>query len=138
MSQKNTALPKPLLAPLSAIQRLLDHFKGQGVIIGGIAASLLGTPRLTADVDALILLSIDDRTFRASSKAIPIWTANEFKIGSRNLPPCWKCPNSGKISPGGFSQKIRVNLLSRNRPCRWRENTSQKGAPDHEVSCHCS
>jgi len=30
------------------------------VIIGGIAASLLGQPRLTADLDAVILLSIQD------------------------------------------------------------------------------
>ncbi len=59
MSQENTTL-KPLLAPLSALQRLLDHFEGKGVIIGGVAASLLGIPRLTADVDALVLLSIDE------------------------------------------------------------------------------
>lgn len=59
MGRENTIL-NPLLAPLSALQRLLDHFEGKGVIIGGIAASLLGIPRLTADVDALILLSIDD------------------------------------------------------------------------------
>lgn len=59
MNQEYQTL-KPLLAPLLALQRLLDHFEGKGVIIGGIAASLLGTPRLTADVDALILLSIDD------------------------------------------------------------------------------
>jgi len=50
----------PLLEPLMALQRLLEHFDNQGVIIGGIAASLLGKPRLTADLDAVILLSIDD------------------------------------------------------------------------------
>jgi len=32
----------------------------QGIIIGGIAASLLGQPRLTADADALFLLSIEE------------------------------------------------------------------------------
>ena len=50
----------PLLEPLVALQRLLEHFDNQGVIIGGIAASLLGKPRFTADIDAVILLSVDD------------------------------------------------------------------------------
>jgi len=50
----------PLLEPLIALQRLLEHFDNQGVIIGGIAASLLGKPRFTADIDAVILLSIED------------------------------------------------------------------------------
>ncbi len=50
----------PLLAPLSALQRLLERFDDRGIIIGGIAASMLGKTRLTADVDAMILLSIED------------------------------------------------------------------------------
>ena len=50
----------PLLAPLQALQNLLAQFNHQGVIIGGIAASLLGTPRFTVDLDAVFLLSIDD------------------------------------------------------------------------------
>lgn len=48
----------PLHSPLVAVQRLLERFDHQGVIIGGVAASVLGTPRLTADVDAVILLSV--------------------------------------------------------------------------------
>jgi hypothetical protein len=51
---------EPLLAPVQALQRLIEHFDDKGVIIGGVAASLLGQPRLTADADALLLLSIDD------------------------------------------------------------------------------
>ena len=47
----------PLLAPLQALQNLISEFGDQGVIIGGIASSLLGTPRYTADVDAVLLLS---------------------------------------------------------------------------------
>jgi len=50
----------PLLAPLAALQRLLARFDDQGIIIGGVAASLLGKPRLTAYVDAMLLLSIKD------------------------------------------------------------------------------
>ena len=50
----------PLLEPLIALQNLIEHFDSQGVIIGGIAASLLGKPRFTADIDAVILLNIED------------------------------------------------------------------------------
>jgi len=50
----------PLLEPLMALQRLLEHFDNQGVIFGGIAASLLGKPRFTADLDAVILLRVED------------------------------------------------------------------------------
>jgi hypothetical protein len=40
--------------------KILSSFGDQGVIIGGIAVSLLGTPRFTADLDAVFLLSIND------------------------------------------------------------------------------
>ncbi len=50
----------PLLAPLSALQNLLSEFNDQGVIIGGIAASLLGTPRFTVDLDAVLLIGLAD------------------------------------------------------------------------------
>jgi len=48
----------PLLGPLAALQRLLERMGDRGMVIGGIAASLLGKPRLTADLDAVILLSL--------------------------------------------------------------------------------
>ncbi len=47
------------LEALRAVLRLLRRMDDQGVIIGGVAASLLGRPRLTADIDAVILLSVD-------------------------------------------------------------------------------
>ena len=59
-SQPATESIAPLLAPLQALQNLLAEYNHQGVIIGGIAASLLGTPRFTVDLDAVFLLSIDD------------------------------------------------------------------------------
>jgi hypothetical protein len=49
-----------LVGPLEAVQRLLARFDDQGMVIGGVAASLLGRPRLTFDIDALILLPTDD------------------------------------------------------------------------------
>jgi hypothetical protein len=48
----------PLHFPLAAVGRLLERFDNRGVIIGGVAASVLGTPRLTADVDVVLLLSV--------------------------------------------------------------------------------
>ncbi len=51
---------EPLLAPIHALQRLIEAFDNQGIIIGGVAASILGKPRLTADADAMILLSVED------------------------------------------------------------------------------
>jgi hypothetical protein len=51
---------KPSIAPPAATLRsLTDWLKAEnvpGLIIGGVAASLLGRPRFTQDVDALILL----------------------------------------------------------------------------------
>jgi len=47
-----------LKSPLAAVQHLLERFGNQGVIIGGVAASVLGAPRLTADVVAVLLLSV--------------------------------------------------------------------------------
>jgi predicted nucleotidyltransferase len=50
----------PDLTPLLAVLRdLVAWFKAKkipGVVIGGLAASLLGRPRLTRDVDALVLM----------------------------------------------------------------------------------
>lgn len=51
---------EPLLSPITAVQKLIEHFDNQGIVIGGVAASILGKPRLTADADAMLLLSIED------------------------------------------------------------------------------
>ena len=53
-----TAEIAPLLPPLAAVQQLLERFGNRGLVIGGVAASVLGTPRLTADVDVVLLLSV--------------------------------------------------------------------------------
>lgn len=47
-------------SPLAALQRLLNQFANQGVIIGGVAVSILAEPRYTADADAVILLNAED------------------------------------------------------------------------------
>jgi hypothetical protein len=39
---------------------LISEFKDRGVIIGGIATSLLGAPRYTVDLDAVLLITLDD------------------------------------------------------------------------------
>lgn len=58
MSSQDTL--EPFLNPLAALQRLIDRLDGQGLIIGGIAASLLGRPRLTADLDAMVVVPVQD------------------------------------------------------------------------------
>jgi len=49
-----------LMPSLSAVQELFKYFSENGIIIGGVAASLLGKPRLTADVDAVIILPMEE------------------------------------------------------------------------------
>ncbi len=51
---------RPFIQPLEALQRVFDHFGGRGIVIGGIAATLMGMPRLTVDIDAVLLLSIQE------------------------------------------------------------------------------
>jgi hypothetical protein len=45
---------------LKSISNLLNEDNIQGIIIGGLAASLLGRPRFTNDID-LMILDLDDR-----------------------------------------------------------------------------
>lgn len=54
-----TPEPDPLAPLLAAIRDLLAWLQAsevRGLIIGGVAASLLGRPRLTHDVDVLVML----------------------------------------------------------------------------------
>jgi len=47
---------EPLIDPLEILCRLLDKGSWKGMVIGGIAASILGIPRFTRDIDALVWL----------------------------------------------------------------------------------
>jgi hypothetical protein len=56
-------LPKDLQKyhdPLVSLQNLISRFSNRGVVIGGLAASVLGEARYTEDIDAMFLLSIQD------------------------------------------------------------------------------
>ncbi len=46
--------------PLEALGNLLSRFENRGVVIGGIAVSLIGQARFTEDLDAMVLLSVED------------------------------------------------------------------------------
>jgi hypothetical protein len=82
----------PLLAPLLALQNLIQVFDDQGVIIGGVAASLLGTPRFTVDLDAVLMVSVQN---------IPDLLLEAERLG---IEP--------RISdPIGFAHRTRVLLL---------------------------
>lgn len=49
-----------LVPTLRALHNLLVQFEERGMVIGGAAVCLLGEPRMTADVDAVFLLSNED------------------------------------------------------------------------------
>jgi hypothetical protein len=49
-------VPATLLAALADLMKWLDATKTPSMVIGGVAASVLGRPRLTQDVDALVIL----------------------------------------------------------------------------------
>ena len=52
--------PAPLVHALGAVSQWLDARATPGAIIGGVAASILGRPRLTDDIDVLVLLEHGD------------------------------------------------------------------------------
>jgi predicted nucleotidyltransferase len=62
-------VPATLLAALADLVKWLDDTKMPFMIIGGVAASVLGRPRLTQDVDALTILPEADWANAASSAA---------------------------------------------------------------------
>lgn len=51
----------PFLLPLTALQRLLARFEDRGMVIGGVAASLLGKPRLPTPEDLIIQKAVAHR-----------------------------------------------------------------------------
>jgi hypothetical protein len=58
MSQTNKHIE--FYDPLEALDKLLSNFDNQGVVIGGVAVTLLGQARFTEDLDAMIMLSIEE------------------------------------------------------------------------------
>ncbi len=49
-------VPVPLRQALGDLVRWIDEEHLKGVVIGGVAVALLGRPRITRDVDAMVLL----------------------------------------------------------------------------------
>ena len=91
-SQPASEIVTPLLEPIRALQNLLSQYNDRGVIIGGIAASLLGALRFTVDLDAVFLLTFEDLPRLLEKAAV------------QGIEP--------RISdPIGFARKSRVLLL---------------------------
>lgn len=59
----------PLVDALRDLTRCLADAHTEGVLIGGIASSLLGRPRMTRDVDILVLIEDSERPTFVSSAA---------------------------------------------------------------------
>jgi hypothetical protein len=51
-------VPATLLAALADLMKWLDATNMPSMVIGGVAASVLGQPRLTQDVDALAIATV--------------------------------------------------------------------------------
>ena len=51
----NPAAPDAFAQALVAVQSIIEYTGNRGLIIGGVAVSLLAKPRYTADIDALLL-----------------------------------------------------------------------------------
>jgi hypothetical protein len=83
-------VPATLLAALADLVKWLDDTRMPSMIIGGVAASVLGQPRLTQDVDALAFLPEADWAQAVSNAArygiLPrIENALDFALKSRVL-----------------------------------------------------
>lgn len=81
---------EPFRATIEALNRLFQNFDQRGVIIGGVAVGLLGKPRYTADVDAVVLLSTKNisnflQLARAENIVPRIENAEDFARRSRVL-----------------------------------------------------
>lgn len=59
---RSTSPASPLLQALRAVSQWLDAGATPGAIVGGVAASILGRPRFTEDIDVLVLLEREDWT----------------------------------------------------------------------------
>jgi len=85
-------VPPNLLRPLVDLGRWLEAIQAQAVVIGGVAASFLGQPRFTQDIDALAIISESE------------WTAAVTAAGHYGIVP--------RIDDAvGFAHQSRVLLL---------------------------
>lgn len=87
----------PLEAAIAAVVQSLRSARTRGMVIGGVAASLLGRPRTTRDVDAVVWLP--------DSEA---WPSFLTELARHGIEPRIK-------DPLGFAARSRV-LLLRHRP----------------------
>lgn len=81
---------EPFRATIESLNRLFQKFDQRGVLIGGVAVGLIGKPRYTADVNAVMMLSIQDvprflELARAENIIPRIQNVEEFARKSRVL-----------------------------------------------------
>ncbi len=62
-------VPETLLAALGDLMQWLDAMQMPSMVVGGVAASILGRPRLTQDIDALAILPERDWATAVSTAA---------------------------------------------------------------------
>ena len=97
MDRPSKAL-EPLWEPVKIVLEIITDFDDQGMIIGGVAASILGKPRFTADVDALILISIahiSELVTLAERKGLRPRISNVVEFAQKNRVVLLTHPDSG-------------------------------------------
>lgn len=102
-----------------SVAALIEHFDGDGVIIGGVAVGLLTTPRFTADVDATLPQrdrDLDQLVGSPEKFGLEHRSANPVAIARRTRMMLLKHKNSGVPS---MSHWVRFHLR-----CRWSNNRS--------------
>lgn len=67
-------VPQLFLEALSDLTRSLEAAHVPAMVVGGVAASILGRPRTTRDIDALVSVGISVTAFRYSENG----TASSF------------------------------------------------------------
>lgn len=86
----NVELPSSLVGALQALEECLHESDRRAIVIGGLAASLLGRPRLTRDIDALADVSDEDidrivESAEAAGIEPRLGNARDFAVRSRVL-----------------------------------------------------
>jgi len=94
-AMNNSVGQKILLEPIAALEKPMKKSKRKWMIIGGAAASLLGKPRFTADIDAVIAIGDEDilailRLANEMGLAPRIKKAADFAKKNKALLLMWK------------------------------------------------
>lgn len=94
-------VPQAFLKALTDLNEWLADAHVSGMVIGGVAASILGRPRATRDIDALVILS-EDQWAEALLSALTISVGCKCQFG-----PTVGTRVFGRALHAGFVGRVR-------------------------------